>query len=235
MLNRKTLSLRVDMRRPVHGAYYLNGVRLFEKTIDADWKNSNLFFDIKNKKADLIQSKDAVIQKFNGTQVFKKLKNMEMVGRWAWDAEKLPDEAVQVNSQDESEKMTAEDSLTYKQGLVELERALAEDDASKAEQKKAASAAAADAQGNPEKKGSSIHWVPLIISGAVLAGGTAMAVLFNKKAKDEKEAYDAELEYGDDSEYENHNKAARDYQRNRSIGVGLAIAGGVGVALSILF
>ena len=235
MMNKKRLSLRVDMRRPVGGAFYLNGVRLFEKTVDADPKLSNLFFDIKNKKADLIQPKDAVLQTFKGKQVFKKLKKMEMVGRWAWDTEKLPDEVVQANSQEESEKMTAEDSLTYKQGLAELERALAEDEAAKAEQEKAAAAAASDAQGKPEKKGSSIHWIPLIISGAVLAGGTAMAVLFNQKAKAEKDAYIEELESGHDYEYEDHESAARDFQRNRSIGIGLAIAGGVGVALSILF
>ena len=66
MMNKKKLSLRVDMRRPVSGAYYLNGVRLFEKTIDADSKQSNLFFDIKNKTAELIQPKDAELEKFKG-------------------------------------------------------------------------------------------------------------------------------------------------------------------------
>lgn len=236
MMNKKKLSLRVDMRRPVSGAYYLNGVRLFEKTIDADSKQSNLFFDIKNKKAELIQPKDAELEKFKGKQVFKKLKKMEMVGRWAWDNEKLPDEISQANSQDESEKMTAEDSLTYKQGLAELERALAEDEAAKAEQKKAAADAAAAAQGSaPEKKGSSIHWIPLVISGAVLAGGTALAIVSDKKAKDEKEAYDNELSYGNDGNYNDHKDAARSSQRNRSIGIGLAIAGGVGVVLSFVF
>ena len=168
--------------------------------------------------------------------MFKKLKKMEMVGRWAWDNEKLPDEISQANSQDESEKMTAEDSLTYKQGLAELERALAEDEAAKAEQKKAAADAAAAAQGSaPEKKGSSIHWIPLVISGAVLAGGTALAIVSDKKAKDEKEAYDNELSYGNDGNYNDHKDAARSSQRNRSIGIGLAIAGGVGVVLSFVF
>ena len=239
MMNKKTLSLRVDMRRPVGGAYYLNGVRLFEKTIDADARQSNLFFDIKHKKADLIQPKDAEIQNFKGKQVFKKLKKMEMVGRWVWDNEKLPDEIAQANSQDESEHMTAEDSLTYKQGLAELERAMAEDAAAKESQKKAdaASAAASDAAqgGSVEKKKSGIHWVPLILSGAVLAGGTAMAVVFNNKAKDERDAYVAELEDGDDSNFADHDDAVKNHQRKRSIGIGLAVAGGVGVLLSILF
>jgi hypothetical protein len=70
----------------------------------------------------------------------------------------------------------------------------------------------------------------------VLAGGAAMAYVFNKKAKDEKEAYDAEIEDGDfQSNYEDHEKAAGDYQRNRTIGISLAIVGAVGIALSFVF
>ena len=242
MLNRKTLSLRVDMRRPVAGAYYLNGVRLFEKTIDADWRNSNLFFDIKNKKADLIQPSDAVIQKFNGTQVFKKLKNMEMVGRWAWDAEKLPDEAIQVNSQDESEKMTAEDSLAYKQGLADLERARDEE---KPEKKKkaakkvsadAASAAAAAAVEDAEEDGaavsgkSRVHWVPLAIAGAVAIGGGVMAAVFNNKAKTERDKVPADKE-----EFEKIADNIDQAQTMRLVGFGLLGAGLVGVGLTFLF
>lgn len=236
MLNRKTLSLRVDMRRPVHGAYYLNGVRLFEKTIDADWKNSNLFFDIKNKKADLIQSKDAVIQKFNGTQVFKKLKNIEMVGRWAWDAEKLPDEVAQANSQDESEKMTAEDSLAYKQGLAELERALDEDNSDK--KQNAAKAAAADAAAAAEdgedgaevSSKSHVHWVPLAIAGAVAIGGGVMAAVFNNKAKTERDKVP-----GSKDEFNEIADNIDQAQTMRLVGFGLLGAGLVGVCLTFLF
>ena len=240
MMNKKTLALRIDMRRPVSGAYYLNGVRLFEKTIDADQTQSNLFFDIKNRKAVLNQPKDAVIQKFHGKEVFKKLKKMEMVGRWVWDSEQLPDEVVHTTAQEESEQMTAEDSLAYKQGLAELERALAEERNAESSQvaanEAAASAAAEDAagaSGEPKKRG--IHWIPLAISGAVLAGGAAMAYVFNDKAKKEKEAYDDELAQGFDGNYSDHEKAASDYQRNRSIGMGLAVVGGIGVILSFVF
>lgn len=189
MLNKKTLMLRIDMRRPVSGAYYLNGVRLFEKTIDADQKQSNLLFDIKNKKAVLNQPKDAEIQKFHGKEVFKKLKKMEMVGRWAWDEEKLPDEVVKTEVHEESEVMTAEDSLTYKQGLAELERAIAEENNETAAAEASAAEAASDAAGGEGKK-KSIHWIPLAISGAVLAGGVDIAYVFNKKAKDERDAFE---------------------------------------------
>ena len=237
MLNKKTLALRIDMRRPVSGAYYLNGVRLFEKTIDADQKQSNLFFDIKSKKAVLNQPKDAEIQKFHGKEVFKKLKKMEMVGRWVWDEEKLPDEVAHPNSQDESEVMTAEDSLTYKQGLADLERALAEereDQTAQSANEAAAEDAAKDAAGGDGKK-RGIRWIPLAISTAVLAGGAAMAYVFNDKAKKEKEDYDAELSNGYDGGFSDHEDAAKDYQRNRTIGVSLAIVGAVGVILSFVF
>ncbi|MBO4714077.1 MAG: hypothetical protein J5615_09385 [Fibrobacter sp.] len=226
MMNQKTLSLRIDMRRPVSGAYYLNGVRLFEKTIDADKRYSNLFFDIKNKKADLIQPKDAILEKFNGKQVFKKLKKMEMVGRWAWDSEKLPDEAVQPNSQDESEKMTAEDSLAYQQGLAELERALAEDEAAKEAKRQAAADAAKDAG---EKK-SGIHWVPLSISAAVAIGGGVMAAVFDGKAKSASE----ETPVNPDEYNEQHDKIQKN-QMLRNIGLGIAALGLVGVGVTFLF
>ena len=237
MLNKKNLALRIDMRRPVNGAYYLNGVRLFEKTIDADQKQSNLFFDIKNKKAVLNQPKDAEIQKFHGKEVFKKLKKMEMIGRWAWDTEKLPDEVVHANSQDESEVMTAEDSLTYKQGLAELERALAEEretQAAQAANEASAADAAKDAAGGEGKK-RGIRWIPLVISTAVLAGGAAMAYVFNKKAKDELDEYKGEIANGNDIEYESHKEVASDNQRLRTIGVAVGIVGAVGIALSFVF
>ena len=229
MMNQKTLSLRVDMRRPVHGAYYLNGIRLFEKTVEADKKYSNLFFDIKNKKADLIQPKDAVLQKFEGKQVFKKLKKMEMVGRWAWDSEVLPDEVVQANSQEESEQMTAADSATYKEGLAELERALAEERESDAA-KAAAKDAAKDAGPKDDSKKSGIHWVPLAISAAVAVGGGVMALVFNSKAKSASE----ETPVNPDEYNEQHDKVQQN-QTLRNVGIGLAALGVVGVGITFLF
>ena len=229
MMNQKTMSLRVDMRRPVNGAYYLNGVRLFEKTIDADKKYSNLFFDIKNKKAELIQPKDAVLQKFEGKQVFKKLKKMEMIGRWAWDSEKLPDEVVQANSTDDSEQMTAEDSLAYKEGLAELERALAEDAAMKqASADSAAKAAAGKSDGEVSK--SRVHWIPLAIAGAVAVTGGVLAAVFNSKAKSASE----ETPVNPDEYNDMHDRAEKN-QLLRNISIGVAALGVVGIGVTFLF
>lgn len=249
MMNLSKLSLRVDMRRPVGGAYYLNGVKLFQKTLDSDKSQSHLVFDVKNKKAILNQPEDAVIEKFHGKEVFKKLKKMEMVGRWAWDSEKLAEVVSQTPSQDESEVMTAADSLAYKQGLAELERANAAesggktiedemDDAKEAAAAAAAQAAAKDAVKDtpaPDKKEGGIRWIPLIVSGAALVAGSVVAVMFDQKAKDEKTTFEDELADGYDGGFEDHDKAAGDYQRNRAIGLGVAVLGGIGIALSIIF
>ena len=229
MMNQKTMSLRVDMRRPVNGAYYLNGVRLFEKTIDADKKYSNLFFDIKNKKAELIQPKDAVLQKFEGKQVFKKLKKMEMIGRWAWDSEKLPDEVTQANPQEESEQMTAEDSLTYKEGLAELERALAEDAAIKQAAADSAAKAAAGKSGGEVSK-SRVHWIPLAIAGAVAVTGGVLAAVFNSKAKSASE----ETPNNPDEYNDMHDRAEKN-QLLRNISIGVAALGVVGIGVTFLF
>ena len=235
MVNKKVLGIRVDMRRPMKGAYYLNGVSLFEKTLSADKGSSILRFDIKNKKAILNQPADANIETFKGRQTFTKLKKPEMIGRWVWDSEKLPEEVVQA-SPDESETMTAEDSLALKNDAAELEQALQEerDRVDALKKQKAAEEAAANAK-DGEKGKSGIHWIPLAISAAVLVGGAAVAVLFNDKAKKEKEAFDDELAQGDASNYSDHCDNAKKYQRNRMIGIGAAALGGVGVVLSFVF
>ena len=66
-------------------------------------------------------------------------------------------------------------------------------------------------------------------------GGAAVAVLFDNKAKSEKEDFDDELAQGDDSLYSEHSDNAKKYQRNRLIGIGAAALGGVGVVLSFVF
>ena len=241
IMNKRTLSLRVDMRRPVSGAYYLNGVRLFEKTIDADKKLSHLHFDIKNKRAEVSEPHDGVLQHFKGKQVFNKVKKTDMVGRWIWDSEESSDDDFSAwqdspedvaSNQDESEAMTAEDSLAYKQGLEDLERAMAEEHKMLAARKAAKDAANA----SQDKGGKGIHWVPLAISGAVFVGGVVLAVVSDNKAKSERDAYIDELNNNNgQGDYDSHKSTAEGHQNKRSIGIGLAVLGGIGVALSFVF
>ncbi|MCQ2096466.1 MAG: procyclic acidic repetitive family protein [Fibrobacter sp.] len=201
MMSKKGLSLRVDMRRPMHGAYYMNGIRMFENTLDASTDNSLLHFQIKEKKASLNTPKNMELKSFKGRQVFKKLKQAEMIGRWVWDSEKLPEQVAVANTTDESETMTKEDSLAYKQGQAELEQAMADKQDSIAAAEKlrkqleeqamadeAAAAAAAEASSSSGKS-TFLRWLPVAISGALAIGGGVMAFWYDKKAKDVVQEY----------------------------------------------
>jgi hypothetical protein len=136
----------------------------------------------------------------------------------------------QANTQDESEKMTAEDSLAYKQGLAELERALAEPAANESAKQKSADNAAASAKDGSVEGGSGIHWVPLAIASAVAIGGGVMAAVFNNKAKTERDKIPESKEEFDEIS-DNIDQA----QTMRTVGFGLLGAGLVGVCLTFLF
>jgi hypothetical protein len=131
--------------------------------------------------------------------------------------------------------MTAEDSLAYKQGLEDLERVMAEEhnaaEARRAEQ--AAEAAKSASDKNKSEPG--IRWVPFAVSITALVGGSIMAFMYDRKARDERDAYQSELATGNDTNFEQHDKAVGDYQRNRAIGLGLAALGTVGIVLSFVF
>jgi len=237
MMNKKSLAVKVAMRRSAKGAYFLNGNKLFSRELSSKDTQSHLVFDLKNKKAVMELGLDAVIEDFKGRQVFKGLKKTDMIGRWMWDNDKnFPETA----ANDDSEKMTAEDSLAIQRGLDYY------DDEYEENSQKAKDAVADAAK--PEGEGLSIHWIPFAISSAILVGGGIMAVIFNKKAKDESEAYQAELDAfnasvedgsvgssPEDTGYSAHKDNVSKYQKLRTVGYGLAIAGGLGIGLSILF
>jgi hypothetical protein len=120
-----------------------------------------------------------------------------------------------LNSQEEGDEMTAEDSLAYKQGLADLERAQA-----------SANSAAESATGS----GKILRWVPLAASAAVLVGGSVMAAVFNSKAKSEREK-----EPNNPDEYSDHHDKIESAQTMRNVGIGIAVVGAIGVGLSFVF
>ena len=75
-----------------------------------------------------------------------------------------------------------------------------------------------------------IHWVPLSIGVAATVTGVVLAVVGNSMAKS---AY--EKEYSTDAEYRKNHEDAKSAQTLRGVGIGLAIAGAVGVCLSFAF
>lgn len=87
----------------------------------------------------------------------------------------------------------------------------------------------ANVPGESSKK-NSIHWLPLGISVAATAAGVALAVIGNNKAKDAHES-----NFSNVDEYKNNKDKAHNGQILRGVGIGLAIAGAVGVGLSFAF
>lgn len=77
---------------------------------------------------------------------------------------------------------------------------------------------------------SNIHWVPISISALVSATGIVLAVAGNNQAKS---AY--EKEFSSESEYKKNKDNAHNGQILRGVGIGLAIAGAVGLGFSIAF
>ena len=75
-----------------------------------------------------------------------------------------------------------------------------------------------------------VHWVPLSISAAATVTGVVLAVVGNSKAKSESEKKPASQD-----EYNRRHDDIGTYQAMRAVGIGIAIAGGIGVGLSFAF
>ena len=86
----------------------------------------------------------------------------------------------------------------------------------------------ASAAGTPAKKG--IHWVPLSISAVATVTGVVLAVVGNSKAKSESEKKPTSKD-----EYNKRHDDIGTYQTMRAVGIGVAIAGGIGFGLSFAF
>ena len=86
----------------------------------------------------------------------------------------------------------------------------------------------ANVAGTPSKK--AVRWVPLSISAVATVTGVVLAVVGNSKAKSESEKKPASQD-----EYNKRHDDIGTYQTMRTVGIGIAIAGGIGVGLSIAF
>ena len=75
-----------------------------------------------------------------------------------------------------------------------------------------------------------VHWVPLSISAVATVTGVVLAVVGNSKAKSESEKKPA----SQDEHTKRHDDIGT-YQTMRAVGIGIAIAGGIGVGLSFAF
>ena len=135
-----------------------------------------------------------------------------------------------------------EDSLAYEEqpaqtdsvaaeeaDSVRAEAAVAYDELDGKDASRVGESVPANVDDEPAKKGG-IHWIPFSISAAVAVVGVVAAVIGNAKAKDA-----SEKTWTTEDEYRDYHQDAKDYQKTRAVGIGLAIAGAVGVGLSIAF
>ena len=81
-----------------------------------------------------------------------------------------------------------------------------------------------------EPSKSAVHWISLSISVVVAGVGAVLAVYGNSKAKDAAEEGGSTI-----ADLEKNRDDAKSGQTMRGIGIGLAIAGAVGIGLSIAF
>lgn len=244
------LDFYLDMNKSVPGYYYLNGTQLFSVAALPTGRNySHLIVNIPRKKVNLPLGVDGKMQNFKGRVEFTSVyQDKDLVGRWSWGLPKKNKDIV------ESRASIKEESTTIAEGdsakLAVEARPQPKDTVSSAEfvpetpssvedtlkqdlaemQAKEAAAKAAKEAALKDDSGIKIHWIPLAIAGAVAVGGGVIAAVFNNKAKSESEKAP-----GNPDEYNDHLDKIKSAQTMRTVGIGLAIAGAVGAAVTFLF
>ena len=217
VVNPRSLDFYLDLNKPVSGAYYLNGVQLFNvNSIPKGRRYSHLIVNVPQKTVKLPLGANGNMQNFKGRVEFTSVyQEKDLVGRWSWNS---------------SKKNAA--SVAKAKGKIS-ETAVEGDDADLySESQESASAAAQDAAsgGNSDGVSGKIHWVPIAISAAVAVGGGVMAAVFNSKAKSERDKVPANAQ-----EYSEICDNIESAQNMRAVGIGIAVLGAVGIGVSFLF
>ena len=241
VMNSKSLGFYLDLNKPVSGAYYLNGVQLFKvDSIPSGRKYSHLVVNIPKRTVKLPLGSNGKMQSFSGRVEFTSVyQDKDLVGRWAWNSSKKKKKSASVAKakgkitetavEGAAADLSPEETETSKPSAVE------ESYEDKVFREAAADAAAAKAAAearkqNDEKKSGGIHWVPIAISAAVAVGGGVMAAVYNNKAKDERDREPKNVQ-----EYNEISDNISSAQKLRSVGIGIALVGLVGVGVSFMF
>ena len=210
VLDSSDLSLYLDLNRPVAGAYYLSGAELFNVTeIPTGKENAHLLVDMKDKSVNFPRGRDGEMAAYKGRVEFEKASD-DLVGRWIWGRDSSAIKAMpKMNTKTVSSTMIVPDSA-------------AKEDVQPGDKVD---------NGLPEaKKSDGPHWVLIGISAVTLIAGSTLAVIYNKKAKDESTKQPSSQE-----EFNNRHDDIGKYQKVRAAGIGIAILGGIGLGLSIAF
>ena len=218
VLDSSDLSLYLDLNRPVAGAYYLSGAELFNVSqIPSGKENAHLLVDMKDKSVNFPRGRDGEMAAYKGRVEFEKASD-DLVGRWIWGRDSSAIKAMpKMNTKTVSATAVVAGSDPVTTTPVASEPTPQEGD--KVD------------NGLPEaKKSSSTRWVFVGISAATLIAGATLAVVYNKKAKDESEKMPASRE-----EFNKRHDDIGKYQKYRTAGIGIAIVGGIGLSVSLAF
>lgn len=250
------LDFYLDMKRPVPGAYYLSGAKLFSvDTLPMGRKFSHLFVNIPRRKVELPLGTDGSMQNFRGRVEFTAAHHeSDLVGRWTWGL--MDSNATAAVAKGEIVSTATVGDSTTLQPVVKEQPAVKEqpkdsvnadfvevkptqedlDKQAAAEKARIdslnaakAAEAAKDAQGKGESKFKK-KLTPLAIAGAVTLAGGVMAAVFNSKAKSEREK-----SIGSHEEYESQIDKIESAQTMRTVGIGIAGAGLVAAGVIFLF
>ena len=227
VMNPKSLDFYLDLNKPVSGAYYLNGVQLFKvNSIPKGRRYSHLIVNVPQKAVRLPLGADGNMQNFRGRVEFTSVyQEKDLVGRWSWNTSKKASASVAKAKGEISETAVEGDDAEKFSEYYQEEPTV--------DAQEAASAAAQDATSGakPADDGKSkILWVPVAISAAVAVGGGVMAALFNSKAKSERDKVPTDV-----NEYDDICDNIDNAQTMRTVGIGIAILGAVGIGVSFLF
>lgn len=208
VLDTADLSLYLDLNRPVAGAYYLSGAELFNVTQIPDGKdNAHLLVNMKDKSVVFPKGRDGEMATYKGRVEFEKASD-DLVGRWIWNRDSSAIKAMpKMDSKIVSSASVESDSTSQPQVSDKVETGLPE-----------------------AKKAEGPHWLLIGISSAVLVAGTTLAIVYNNKAKNESEKKPASQD-----EYDSRHDDIGAYQTVRTVGIGIAVLGGIGLGLSIAF
>jgi hypothetical protein len=166
------------------------------------------------------------MQKFKGRVEFTSVyQEKSLVGRWTWNSAKNPNASV-AKVKDEVTETVAKVTPAE----APLDNAREEAAASAAADAAASADVAASGSENGGQGGSKIRWVVLGAGAAVGVTGAVLAVVGNSKAKDAADKGGENV-----AELKKNRDDAKSGQTLRGVGIGLAIAGAVGVGVSFVF
>lgn len=228
VLEPEYLDFYLDLNKPVAGAYYLNGAQLFKVNSLPSGRNfAHIIVNVLEKKVYLPLGVDGKMQNFRGRVEFTAAyQEKDLMGRWTWGNKESTNQAIAKG------EITSTAIIGDSTKPAPIVKQLASTDttaliSSNASDSEAASDAAKDASAN---EGSKKSWILPAVASAVMIGGGVMAVVFNKKAKDEHDKVPETK-----SEYDDICDNIDNAQTMRNVGIGIAAVGLVGLGFTLFF